>query len=189
MDIRVVNLNKSFGDHAVLEDVNMEFAAGKCTVIMGESGCGKTTLLRVLMGFEPYDSGEIIGVPERISAVFQEDRLLEDFSALSNIVFAAEKSIKKETIRSHLADVGLPEIADQRVGELSGGMKRRVAIVRAMLAKKGLLLLDEPLKGLDEQNRERTAGYIRRYSEGITTIIVTHDFDDVALMDAKLIRM
>ena len=189
MAVCVIDLKMSFGANIVMNDTNMVFAEGKRTVLMGESGCGKTTLLRILMGVETPDSGEIRGVPEYVSAVFQENRLFEEFSAVSNIAFAAEKGIKKEAIIEHLEEVGLRESAYQRVSEMSGGMKRRVAIVRAVLAKKGLLLLDEPLKGLDDLNRERVAAYIRRHSEGITSIIVTHDADDVRLMDADLIRM
>lgn len=189
MDIRVTNLNKAYGEKTVLKDTNMVFPAGQRTVIMGDSGCGKTTLLRIVLGLETCDSGEITGVPARVSAVFQEDRLLEDFCAVSNIIFASDKSITKDTILSHLEEVGLHESAYQSVSKLSGGMKRRVAIARAMLAKKELLILDEPLKGLDEQNRERITDYIKRHSEGVTTIIVTHYIDEIDLMDAALIRM
>jgi NitT/TauT family transport system ATP-binding protein len=185
-DIRVVNLNKAFGPHIVFKNTTMRFSAGKRTVIMGESGCGKTTLLRILMGLEPLDSGEIAGIPKYISAVFQEDRFLEEFSAVSNIAFAADKGVTKELILRHLAELGLRESALQSVCELSGGMRRRVAIARAMLAKKELLLLDEPFKGLDDRNRDRTAEYIKRHSDGVTAIIVTHDINEVALMDADL---
>ena len=188
-DVRVTNLNKAFGDHIVLRDVSMAFPGGRRTVVMGDSGCGKTTLLRILMGLETRDSGEVAGVPGRVSTVFQEDRLLEEFSAVSNIAFAADKGVTRDAILGHLAEVGLRESAFQSVSELSGGMRRRVAIVRAMLAKKGLLLMDEPFKGLDEHNRDRTAAYIKRYSEGVTTIIVTHDADAASLLDAQLARM
>ena len=189
MDVSVINLKKAFEEKVVFSDLSMVFPGGKRTVIMGGSGCGKTTLLRIIMGFESYEAGEVTGTPDRISAVFQENRLLEGFSAVSNIVFAAGKGVSGEDILRHLDEVGLRESAFQSVSEMSGGMKRRVAIVRAMLAKKELLLLDEPLKELDEQNRSRVAEYIKRHSEGVTTIIVTHDVDDVALFDAELIRM
>ena len=189
MDIQITNLNKSFENHVVLEDINMVFPAGKRTVIMGDSGCGKTTLLRIIMGLESRDSGTVTGVPDRVGAVFQEDRLFEEFSAVSNIAFAADKGVSRDVILRHLEEVGVHESAYQSVSEYSGGMKRRVAIVRSILAKKELLLLDEPLKGLDEQNRYRVAEYIKRHSKGVTTIIVTHDSGDVALMDALLIRM
>jgi NitT/TauT family transport system ATP-binding protein len=188
-DIHVVNLNKAFGPRIVFENATMRFSAGKRTVIMGESGCGKTTLLRILMGLEPRDSGDISGIPQYISAVFQEDRLLEEFSALSNISFSADRRVTKELILRHLAELGLRESAPQSVSELSGGMKRRVAIARAMLAKKELLLLDEPFKGLDDRNRDRTAESLKRHSDGVTAIIVTHDTDEVALLDAALIRL
>ena len=189
MEIRVANINKAFGSHVVLKNISYVFPNGKRTVLMGDSGCGKTTLLRIFMRLETPDSGEIEGVPAHIGIVFQEDRLLEKFNAVSNVAFTADRSVTKQIIFSHLDEVGLSENARQSVNELSGGMKRRVAIVRAMLTKKELLLLDEPLKGLDEQNRERIAAYIKRHSEGITTIIVTHDPDDISLFDAGLIKM
>ena len=189
MDIEVVNLYKAFASRVVFKDMSITFPAGKRTVVMGDSGCGKTTLLRIIMELETPDSGEIKGVPGRISAVFQEDRLLERFNAATNIAFAAEKGVTRQVILNHLAEIGLPGSAWQSVSELSGGMRRRVAIVRSVLTKKELLLLDEPLKGLDGQNRERTAAYIKRYSKGVTSIIVTHDPGDIALMDAGLIRI
>ena len=189
MDIEAINLNKSFGQTVVLRDLNIRFAQGKRTVIMGDSGCGKTTLLRIIMGLETFDSGELNGVPKKIGVVFQEDRLLENFSAVSNIALAADKGVTKEVILTHLDYVGLHDSALQSVRELSGGMKRRVALVRAILSKKELLLMDEPFNGLDEQTRERIALYIKGHSEGLTTIIVSHDIDEVALLDAELIRM
>ena len=189
MDVSVVKLNKAFGAHVVLKDVSISFTGGKNTAIMGDSGCGKTTLLRILMGLEAYDSGKIVGVPEYVSAVFQEDRLLEGFNAVANIAFAADRGVAEKEILSHLDEVGLHESALQSVSEMSGGMRRRVAIVRAVLARKELLLLDEPLKGLDEQTRDKVAAYINRHSSGVTTIMVTHDADEVALMDASLVRM
>ena len=189
MDVCVTNLNKAFGAHRVLKNINMVFPSGKRTVVMGDSGCGKTTLLRILMGLETRDSGEVVGVPGRVSVVFQEDRLLEEFSAVSNIAFVADKDVAREVILRHLEEVDLLESAFQSVSALSGGMKRRVAIVRAMLAKKELLLMDEPLKGLDERNRDRVAAYIRRHSENLTTVIVTHAFNEIALLDASCIKM
>ena len=189
MDIRAIDLCKAFNGHIVFNNLTVAFPYGKRTVIMGDSGCGKTTLLRILMKLETPDSGYVTGIPEPIGAVFQEDRLLEKFNVISNIAFAADKGISKAVILRHLSEIGLRDNARQSVSELSGGMRRRVAITRAILARKELLLLDEPLKGLDEQNRERTAAYIKRYSEDITTIIVTHDLGDVSLFAAELVRM
>ena len=189
MDIHVTNLSKAFGDNVVIRNLNMVFPGGKRTAVMGRSGCGKTTLLRILMGLETYDSGVLSGIPKHISPVFQEERLLENFNVISNIAFAADKSVQKDVILRHLDEVGLRECAYQNASQLSGGMKRRVVIVRAMLAKKELLLLDEPLKGLDEGNKEQTAEYIKRCSDGITTIMVTHDSNEVDIMDASLLRM
>ena len=186
MEIRVTDLCKAFGQRVIFNGMSAAFADGERAVVMGASGCGKTTLLRILMGFERPDSGEVTGVPERVSAVFQEDRLLENFSAASNVAFAAGKGTTERHIIRHLEEVGLDGSAKQSVSEMSGGMRRRVAIVRAMLARKGLLLLDEPLKGLDDHRRDLVAKYIKRQSEGVTTIIVTHDIDEAAMLGAAL---
>lgn len=134
MDIKIIDMNKSYGDKTVLQDFSAEIKAGICNILMGPSGCGKTTLLRILMGLERADSGRVEGLPAHISAVFQEDRLCEDFSAIVNVALVMERHYPRGVIREHLTRIGLEGSLDQPVRELSGGMKRRVAIVRAVLA-------------------------------------------------------
>lgn len=187
-DIVVQGLCKSFDGTAVLQNFSARFAAGRTTCLMGRSGCGKTTLLNILMGLLPADSGTVTGVPARLAAVFQEDRLLESFSAASNLAFVRPRA-SAALIGEHLAEVGLADAARQPVRELSGGMRRRVAIARAVLAAGELLILDEPFKGLDETTRRAVADYLRRYTDGATVILVTHDEDEVELMGGALIRM
>ena len=187
-DILVRGLCKRFEGKVVLRDFSARFAAGQTTCVMGPSGCGKTTLLNILMGFLTPDAGEVRGVPGRLSAVFQEDRLLEGFSARANIAFVCPK-LPAETIERHLAAVGLAQDAGQPVRALSGGMRRRVAIVRAVLARGALLLLDEPFKGLDEDTRAAVADYLREETAGRTVLMVTHDPDEVALMGGRLFEM
>lgn len=196
MNVEIKNLSKAYGEKQVLRGFNASFAENKTTLIMGDSGCGKTTLLRIMMGLEKADSGEISGVdPRSISAVFQEDRLCEDFTAVSNIAMVLEKTRENtEEIERHLELVGLGDAMYKPVRELSGGMKRRVAIVRAVLVKAKLFLLDEPLKGLDEHNKKQVAEYIKMHEKGmnergVTTIMVTHDFEEVEMMGAELLRM
>ena len=187
-DILVSGLCKRFEDKMVLRDFTARFPAGQTTCVMGRSGCGKTTLLNLLMGFLSPDAGEIRGVPSRLSAVFQEDRLLDGFSARANIAFVCPQRPAAEIDR-HLTAVGLAQDAGQPVRELSGGMRRRVAIVRAVLAEGDLLLLDEPFKGLDETTRAVVAGYLQAETAGRTVIMVTHDPDEVALMGGELLKM
>jgi NitT/TauT family transport system ATP-binding protein len=89
-DIRIKNISKAYGDKQVLNHISKEFPSGETTVIMGASGCGKTTLLRILLGLEKADSGEVTGMPERVAVLFQEDRLCEDVSAYENIALVLE---------------------------------------------------------------------------------------------------
>ena len=156
--ITLKNISKSFGDKSVLSDLNTFFEIGKISVIMGESGCGKTTLINIIMGLEKADSGEISGVPESISAVFQEDCLSENFSAVSNLRAVTGKKVAKETITELLLSFGLNDKdINSPVNRLSGGMKRRVAIARALIAESGLIIMDEPFKGLDEETKAKVA--------------------------------
>lgn len=180
--MRVVHLTKRFGGHTVLEDVTMEFPAGSVTCIMGASGRGKTTLLRCIAGLEKPDGGQIIGRPERIGYVFQEDRLCDGFSAVDNIRLVTGRAVSEGDIRRHLAELGLAGSLDQPVRELSGGMRRRVAIGRAVCFGAGLLLLDEPFKGLDDAARRQTADYILRHRGGAAILCVTHDREDAAAL-------
>ena len=187
MGIEVRDLYKAFGSNRVFSGLNVSFADGQRTCIMGESGCGKTTLLRIMMGLEKSDRGQITGLDKnKISAVFQEDRLLERFSALANIRAVCPKTPTEE-ILAHFDEVGLKDSLNKKVSELSGGMKRRAAIVRAVLLPKEVLILDEPFKGLDEYNRDLTGSYIKRHTDGVTTIMVTHIPEEVELMGAKLL--
>ena len=183
------NINRSFGEKRVLTDFSAEFAPGSVTCIMGESGCGKTTLLNILMGLLPPDSGEIRGVPDKISAVFQEDRLCDGLSAVTNIRIAAGNSADEQTVIRHLSQLGLEGSIYLPVDELSGGMKRRVAIARCVLSDSELMLLDEPFKGLDEDNRLRAAQYILENKNGRTVIMVTHDRDEAPMLSADVLNM
>lgn len=187
-DLVAAHLSKRFDGAPVLRDFSARFAAGEITCIMGRSGCGKTTLLNILMGFLAPDAGTVSGRPARLAAVFQEDRLLEDFSAAANAGFAAPRLPRSEVLR-HLDAVSLAADADKPVRELSGGMKRRVAIVRAVLADGELVLLDEPFKGLDETTRAAVAAYLCRQLAGKTVILVTHDEEEVTLMGGRLLRL
>ena len=188
-DIILSDITKSFDDKTVLNGVSFTFQSGSTTCIKGPSGCGKTTLLRIIAGLEQKDGGTISGVPEKISYVFQEDRLCEDFSAVSNITAVTGRTLSKEKIREHLSELGLEESAQKPVRELSGGMKRRVAIARAVCYASELLILDEPFKGLDVKLRQSVMDYIKRHADGRTIICVTHDPAEAEYMGGNLIDM
>jgi NitT/TauT family transport system ATP-binding protein len=182
-DIVIRNLNKAYGAKRVLRDFSAVFPAGLCTCIMGSSGVGKTSLFRILMGLSQADSGSISGIEGlKPAAVFQEDRLCDSFNAVANISFACGKQVAPAVIVAHLTALGLGESLNQPVGELSGGMRRRVEIIRAVLACEQILFMDEPLKGLDDYNRDIVVRYIREHTEGVTTCMVTHSHEEVDLM-------
>ena len=155
---------------------------------MGKSGIGKTTLLSVLMGIEKAEEGTIRGMEhKKISAVFQENRLFENLDAVTNIKITTGKP--EEEIELLLREMDLEEVQGKPVEEYSGGMKRRVAIARALLAEYDVLLMDEPLQGLDAQTKEKAANIIRAKTEGKTVLIVTHDEQEVLLFQAECVRM
>ena len=182
--IRISGLEKAYGEHRVLEALSMTLPSGETSCIMGPSGCGKTTLLRILMGLEKADGGVIEGIPEKKSAVFQEDRLCDDLSGKTNIRLVCPKK-DPSLIEEGMENLGLGESMDRPVREYSGGMRQRTAILRALFADWDILFLDEPLKGLDEKIKKVTAEYIRSRSRGKTVLCVTHDPGDVDLLGAS----
>ena len=186
-EIVLRNLSKSYGENPVISDLNLNIKSGVTTCLMGPSGCGKTTLLRLIAGLEKPDSGEIMSEARQISYVFQEDRLSEDFSVISNIRFVVGKTMNSEDIRNLLKEFELGDVIEKPVRELSGGMKRRVAIARALSAPYDLLILDEPLKGLDEKLKQHVMDVIKNHTKGKTVIYVTHDSTEADVMGASVI--
>ena len=158
---------------------------------MGESGCGKTTLVNIIMGLEKADAGEISGIPKKIAAVFQDDLLCEDFSAISNVRAVTGNKLSKNDVITALGKLGLTkEDVSSPVRELSGGMKRRVAIARALLADSDLVIMDEPFKGLDEDTRRNTAKFVLNETKPKTLVVITHSPEEAELLGAdKIIRM
>ena len=176
---------KSFEGRPVLKNVSFDFPEAAVTALRGPSGCGKTTLVNIILGLIEPDAGDVLmPASARTAAVFQEDRLIEHFSAARNVRLTAPASVTDEQIRSALSELGLAQEGEKRVSEFSGGMRRRVAVIRAALFQPQFLLLDEPFKGLDEEMRARTAAFLRRNCAQATTILVTHDETEAALMGA-----
>lgn len=185
---RVENLTVQYSGTAVLENFSAEFPDGGVTAVSGRSGCGKTTLLAVLLGLLRPDGGTVSGFRQP-SAVFQEDRLLPFLSAEKNIAVTA--GCTEAEAGEALLSVGF-DAADRgkRAFELSGGMARRVAIVRAMLAPGDAVLLDEPFKGLDERTRAQVVRFVCENRRGRTMVVVTHDPRDAeALHAAHTVQM
>ena len=189
-DIVAEHLCKAYGGKAVLDDVTFTAAAGRVTCIMAPSGRGKTTLLRLLLGLERPDSGsvETEGLC-RWSAVFQEDRLLEHLDAAGNLRFALGSGYDPAEAAALLAEVGLSDVGSKRVREYSGGMKRRLALVRALMAEADALVLDEPFTGLDRESREKCLAAIRKRTAGKPVLLVTHEEAEARELGARIIRL
>lgn len=192
MELVISQLSKSFDGRFVLDDVNLHLVSGNIYCLMGPSGSGKTTLFHILLGLVYADSGEINGLDkERISAVFQENRLCEAFTPVDNVTMVMPKSLEnhkskaREALRRLLPDESL----DRPVSTLSGGMKRRVAIIRALLVPFDMVIMDEPFTGLDEETKQQTISYIKEQSEGKLVLISTHQEEDVQLLNGIKIHL
>lgn len=162
---------KSYGETKVLADVSAVYESGNTYYLTDPSGSGKTTLLKILCGLEKPDSGTVTG-PDRFSMVFQEDRLCEMYSAVCNVAMVTGDRAGAEAALKRL----LPEEAlFKPCGQLSGGMKRRVALVRAMEAPSEAVVLDEPFTGMDAGTKQRAEEYIRAGRKDRILVIATHD--------------
>jgi len=176
------NISKKYGEKQVLSGLSFEIPDGGRAMISGESGRGKTTLLRLICGIEKPDSGRLYGYERKnISYVFQEHRLFPWESALSNVT-APVGSDKAEKAREILSELGLENDLEKFPDELSGGMRQRVSIARALLHGKDILLLDEPFSALDQKTKELTASVIKKYSENKTLLLISHGENDAALL-------
>ena len=183
------NVCKSFDGKAVLQNVSIKIEKGETVLITGVSGRGKTTLLRIMMGLTPPDSGEVLNAPESIAAVFQEDRLPSEFTPYVCVKMTAPHGDSRENILSHLAEVGLADSVNKPVSQLSGGMRRRVAIARAVICNADTVIFDEPFTGLDRDTKLKTIEYIKRHTQGKTLVFVSHDAEDETLLQARKIRI
>lgn len=185
-EIRVQNLCKTYGDHVVLH--NLSFTAGVgVTRILGRSGAGKTTLLRILLGLDQPDSGSLFGTNCRWAAVFQEDRLLGHLDAEDNLRFALGSAYNAAAAKTLLGELGLADVGSKPICEYSGGMKRRLALVRALLAPSDALILDEPFTGLDEENRSIALRCILHAAQTKPVLLASHEALD--LPNCKEVRL
>lgn len=213
MELRIENLSVSFGEKNILSNISFGVKSGEMLALIGESGCGKTTLIKTLAGLNIQKFGDIfIGeknvnrlVPEKRKAVivFQDLRLFPHLNVEKNISFAMEiqkktKEEQRDKVVELLKLVQLEGFEKRKIAEISGGQMQRVALARALASEPNLLLLDEPFSSLDERLRKDMANLVKKIQRDkrITTILVTHDksealrvADQVALMkDGKILQ-
>ncbi len=186
--LMIKEITKSYGKQKVLENISFNLNESERICIYGKSGIGKTTLLRIIAGLEKADSGKITFVG-KVSMVFQEDRLLENTDVYTNLYCVLGSRFDKAEADMHLKEVGLEGVGNKIVSELSGGMKRRVAIVRCMMKSSEIILLDEPLKGLDTILKDNIIRYVVKYLNGRAVIMVTHDISEAEKIQAEIIEI
>ncbi|HEY2794399.1 MAG TPA: sulfate ABC transporter ATP-binding protein [Micromonosporaceae bacterium] len=195
MAIAVSGVNKSFGSTPVLTDINLEIATGSLTALLGPSGGGKSTLLRIIAGLETPDTGTVVisGVdatrltPQRrnVGFVFQHYAAFKHMTVFRNVAFGLEvRKRPKADIRKRVMEllelVHLEQLADRYPAQLSGGQRQRMALARALAVEPEVLLLDEPFGALDAQVRKELRAWLRRLHDEVhvTTVFVTHDQEE-----------
>ncbi len=188
--LRLSNISKSFGNKKVLDSFSYDFGKKGIVCISGASGCGKTTLLRIISGLEKSDKGDIL-LSGTVSFMFQEDRLLSWLSAIENIecVIPLKKAERKAKALSLLELVGLKGNQNEQINNLSGGMKRRVAFARAIALEPDILLLDEAFTGLDSENRKKLSSLVSDYGKDHLVIMVTHDSEDIEKLADRVVAL
>ncbi|MDY5912677.1 MAG: ABC transporter ATP-binding protein [Inconstantimicrobium porci] len=174
--VKFNNINKSYGDSKIYDNFNIDIRKGRINSILGKSGCGKTTLLKVIAGDSRFKG--------HISYIFQEDRLIPWKNIYKNMEFVLEKKYtrddRKNIINKYLSMLNISECSNKYPSELSGGMRQRADIGRAFAYPGEILLMDEPFKSLDIKTKEDIINDFKQMTikEKRTVILVTHDIDE-----------
>jgi len=188
--VSVTGLERRYGCRLVIQSLDLEIREGEFVALLGESGCGKTTLLRALAGLDTPDAGEI-RAPARPAVVFQEHRLLPWATLWRNVALGRETAEGRAAAARALAEVGLQGREDDWPRRLSGGQSQRVALARALMREPKLLLLDEPFAALDALTRIRMHDLVRDlvavHRPGV--LIVTHDVDEAITLADRILVM
>lgn len=186
----VSNLRREYGNRTVIDRLNLSIGEGEFVALLGESGCGKTTLLRALAGLDPIEAGTI-EVPGRPAVVFQEHRLLPWDVLWRNVTLGLRAKDARARAAVALSEVGLGDRLDEWPRNLSGGQAQRVALARALVQEPKLLLLDEPFAALDALTRIRMHGLVKdlvaRHLPGV--LLVTHDVDEAITLADRILVM
>ena len=180
--MRLTGIRKTYGEKVVLDGLSLELYDGEIACILGRSGAGKTTLLNILSGLLPYE-GEIAPEPRKVGYVFQESRLLPYLTLRENLLYAGGDEGRIDEL---LESAGLVALSERKAGSLSGGEKRRAALLRAVSVDAELVLLDEPFSALDTVSKAQMMGltYQMLKERGQAAVFVTHDLDEaIALAD------
>lgn len=185
MDIKVKNLYKKYDDKIIFKDFNITFKENKVNTIVGKSGCGKTTLLKIISNIVEKDSGKIEGVNiNSISYIFQEDRLVEWLTVNENLKLILKNDYKKDELdgicKKYLSLVGVQDFENYYPQSLSGGIRQRVNIARAFAKPSKLIIMDEPFKSIDIKNKNDIMKAFENIfkEETRTVLFVTHDIDE-----------
>ena len=194
MSLKIQNLTKSFGDKHIFNGFSFDFPEKGVFLLLGESGIGKTTLLRMISGLDNDYEGEILGGGfKNVSFAFQEYRLFPQLCALDNVIFANYDKKSEAVIneaKEMLCRLGIDEKDTSLLpDELSGGMKQRVSLARAFLRRSKILLLDEPTKELDKQNADAVLSEIKKQGESRLVIMVSHNAQDADELNAFKITL
>jgi sulfonate transport system ATP-binding protein len=193
--VAVRDLAKRFGEREVLHRLDLDVAPGEFVAIVGRSGGGKSTLLRLLAGLEVPGDGELLldgapftGLPPAVRMLFQDARLIPWQRVLENVGIAREPGWR-ERAREALADVGLEDRAGDWPAVLSGGQRQRVALARALVSRPRLLLLDEPFGALDALTRREMHELLGRIwrRDGFTTVLITHDVTEAVTLAGRVL--
>lgn len=181
----LLEVTKRYEEKNVLERFSLAIRPGETVALMGASGCGKSTAGKVFLGLVTADGGEVKR-PKRMGAVFQENRLCKEFDAVTNIAMVTGNRREAEKA---LSEVGLADIGKKPVAELSGGMKRRVAILRALLSDGEVLVLDEPFTGLDAACKQRVQRYVKKQLKGRSALLITHSEAEAVYLADRTVKM
>ena len=186
--LKLTDISHNYGDHPVLNGMNLTVGPGQRIALMGPSGCGKTTALRIALGLLNPTGGTVENTFRKTVTVFQEPRLLPWRTAVQNVnLVLGDKKATLETAKAHLKQVGLEDALDKYPQELSGGMQQRVSLARALAAAGDLLVLDEPFKAMDEALRERIIALVAQTDAAI--LLVTHEEAEAKMLGCEIIRL
>jgi len=198
--LRLRGLGRTFGDHVVLADIDLDVAAGELVAILGASGSGKSTLLRIVGGLDAATAGEVAidgapvtGIDSRVAIGFQEPRLLPWRSVADNIALGLPGGLSRAERASRIAEllrlIGLTDFAAHRPRQISGGMAQRTSLARALARRPDVLLLDEPFGALDALTRLRMQDLLLSVLDQspTTTLLVTHDVDEALQLADRII--